>query len=97
MDYEKSAADAFLMDKIERAIAAAVAKERQRCAETGRRDEIEITPEMIEAGSALIYAWFGDVISQLSETGRDLAIEVYRAMRNARGPTPRLHAPSDDR
>lgn len=47
------------------------------------RDEDEVTPAMIEAGGEVIYRWFGDVITRSSETGRDLAIEVYLAMKNA--------------
>ena len=42
--------------------------------------EIEITPEMIEAGADVIWTFFYDVLPLGSETGREAAIAVYQAM-----------------
>lgn len=56
---------------------------------------IEITPEMIAVGADVIWRLFGDVLSYGSETGRDVAIEVFRAMESVQGieksnePAPR--------
>jgi hypothetical protein len=44
--------------------------------------EIEVTPEMIEAGADVIWTYFSDVLARGSGTGRETAIEVYRAMKN---------------
>jgi hypothetical protein len=48
--------------------------------------EIEITPEMAEAGESIIATRAGCPGDQLSGTfcARDLAVEVYRAMWGAR-------------
>lgn len=46
------------------------------CAE----NEIEVTPAMIEAGADLIWRAFGDIISYGSNSGRELALEVFEAM-----------------
>jgi hypothetical protein len=43
--------------------------------------EFEITPEMIEAGANVIWSLFSDVLSPGSESGREAAIEVFRAMK----------------
>jgi hypothetical protein len=59
-------------------------------AASGRNVEIEYrwgedqrdTPEMIEAGADIIWRAFGDVVAYGSGTGRDVAVEVYQAMRN---------------
>lgn len=45
--------------------------------------EIEITPEMIEAGADIIWRAFGDVLPYGSELGRVTAAEVFEAMRAA--------------
>jgi hypothetical protein len=42
--------------------------------------EIAITPEIIEAGADVIWTFFYDVLPLGSETGREAAIAVYRAM-----------------
>ena len=42
--------------------------------------EIEVTPEMIEAGADVIYDRFDDVITRPSSAAPDVAIEVFRAM-----------------
>ena len=42
--------------------------------------EIEITPEMIEAGAKIVWEIFDEVISWGSETGRDVARRAYLAM-----------------
>jgi hypothetical protein len=47
-------------------------------------EEIEITPEMIEAGATVIWSAFCDSIAHGSETGRAVATEVYRAMSSLR-------------
>jgi hypothetical protein len=47
--------------------------------------EIEITPEMIEAGADIIWRQFYDVMPRGSDTGRVAAREVYRAMQSASG------------
>jgi hypothetical protein len=44
--------------------------------------EIEIFPEMIEAGADIIYSHFSDVMSRGSGSGRETATEVYRAMQS---------------
>lgn len=44
--------------------------------------EIEITPEMIEAGVAQLL--LGDFEALSEETARDLVLEIYRAMREVR-------------
>ena len=41
--------------------------------------EIEITPEMIEAGAAVLRPWLDDIPSYLSER---VAEEVYQAMQS---------------
>jgi hypothetical protein len=46
-------------------------------------DEVEITPEMIEAGAEVIWRSFGDTIPYQSEFARCVADEVYRAMKEA--------------
>ena len=50
------------------------------------RDEIEITPEMIEAGAAPIFEW------REFSTAWDLAVLVYQAMERARLDEQRLVA-----
>lgn len=49
---------------------------------TVQGDEIEVTPEMIEAGADIIYSYFSDVMSRGSGIGRETATEVYRAMQS---------------
>ena len=44
----------------------------------------EITPEMIEAGAQAVWQRFDDLVPYGSETGRWVAIEVFRAMQAAR-------------
>jgi hypothetical protein len=44
--------------------------------------EDEITSAMVEAGAEVIWLCFSDVLARGSETGREMAIEVYRAMRS---------------
>ncbi len=48
-------------------------------------EEIEATPEMIEAGADIIWTHFYDVMPRGSDTGRAAAREVYRAMQLASG------------
>jgi hypothetical protein len=49
-----------------------------------REPNIEITPEMIEAGADLIWRHFGDVVAYGGGLVPELASEVYRAMARAR-------------
>jgi hypothetical protein len=44
------------------------------------RDEIEITPAMIEAGANVIWRDFGDVIVFGSDVAREVASRVFAAM-----------------
>jgi hypothetical protein len=53
-------------------------------AEEAESEEIEITPEMIEAGADIIWRAFGDVLPYGSELGRTTATEVFEAMQSAR-------------
>ena len=46
--------------------------------------EIEITPEMVEAGAGSIWASLSDVIPYGQSSARVLAAEVYEAMRAVR-------------
>jgi hypothetical protein len=46
--------------------------------------EVEIAPEMIEAGADIIWTHFYDVLSRGSESGRVAAVAVYQAMEKAR-------------
>ncbi len=41
----------------------------------------EITPEMLEAGATLVQAWDYDLPSLTAHTHRELARQVYEAMR----------------
>ena len=43
-------------------------------------DDVEITPEMIEAGAEAIWAVLSDVIPYGSGAARELASEVFQAM-----------------
>lgn len=47
-------------------------------------DEIEITPEMIEAGAAAILETAGDIIPAVGGEAPDLARAVYLAMERRR-------------
>jgi hypothetical protein len=44
--------------------------------------KFEVTPEMVEAGAEVIWDSFSDVLVRGSETGREVATHVYRAMDN---------------
>lgn len=46
--------------------------------------EIEITPEMIEAGAQKIWEFFDEVIAWGSLSGRELAKSVWEAMEEKR-------------
>jgi len=48
--------------------------------------EIEVTPEMIEAGAEVIYRCFDGAIPYGSSFGERVAALVYQAMRALRGP-----------
>ena len=48
-------------------------------------NEIEVTPEMIEAGARVLWERFDMAITFGSQTGRDVAAEVFRAMNERRG------------
>jgi len=51
---------------------------------TRGQDEIEITPEMIEAGMPVIWRSFGDVMPWGSDSARGIVVEVFLAMTQAR-------------
>jgi hypothetical protein len=46
-------------------------------------EEVEVTPEMVAAGSEVLWRSFGDSISWGSDSARGIAIEVFRAMAEA--------------
>lgn len=52
-----------------------------------KSEEIEVTPEIIQAGADVLWSRFSDVLSPPSETALDVAVEVYRAM----AAIPRQH------
>jgi hypothetical protein len=43
--------------------------------------EIEVTPEMIEAGRDVVIRHVGDLIPAIGGEARDLALDVYLAMK----------------
>ena len=47
-------------------------------------DTIEITPEMIRAGAEVVWVAFDEVIAFGSSLGSTVALEVYRAMEQAK-------------
>ena len=55
--------------------------------------EIEVAQAMIEAGAKTAWAAFDEVIAWGSPTGRDVAVEVFRAMRSLDRHTPQHSEP----
>ena len=53
------------------------------------REEIEVTPEMIEVGSSVIWRRLADILAVKGESF-SLAFEVYRAMVNHRSGYERI-------
>ena len=45
------------------------------------KQEVVVTPEMLEAGEALVQAWDYGSPSLTARTHRELALQVYEAMR----------------
>lgn len=48
--------------------------------------ESEVTPEMIEAGAEVIWRCFDETLPYGSSFGERVAVLVYRAMDDSRGP-----------
>lgn len=46
--------------------------------------EIEVTPEMIEAGKEAVLSSIGDLVPSVGGEARDLALAVYLAMERSR-------------
>ncbi len=42
--------------------------------------EINVTPEMVEAGARVIWTYFSDAVLPQSDSAREAAIEVFRVM-----------------
>ena len=42
--------------------------------------EIEVTPEMVNAGAEVICGYFYDVMVYVDKSGRELALRVFQAM-----------------
>ena len=54
------------------------------CDEEAQNSPVVLTPEMIEAGAKIISTYFYDAVAHGSQSARETAIEVYRAMYNQR-------------